>query len=60
MENAVGRYPRQSHPQNNAQAPDTGGHFTRLTAVFRIRVRMGFSDKKQFHGFAVMGVIGTA
>ncbi|HEY6844917.1 MAG TPA: hypothetical protein VI320_01760, partial [Terracidiphilus sp.] len=36
MENAARLYHRQNHPQKNAQAPDTGGLFTRLTAVFRM------------------------
>jgi hypothetical protein len=36
MENAARLYRRQNHPQKNAQAPDIGGLFTRLTAVFRI------------------------
>ena len=38
MENAARLYHRQNHPQKNAQAPDTRGLFTRLTAVFRLKV----------------------
>jgi hypothetical protein len=38
MENAARLYHRQNHPQKNAQAPDTGGLFTRLTAVFRLKL----------------------
>jgi hypothetical protein len=39
MENAARLYRRQNHPQKNAQAPDTGGLFTRLTAEFRINLK---------------------
>jgi hypothetical protein len=36
LENAARLYHRQNHPQKNAKTPDTGGLFTRLTAVFRM------------------------
>jgi hypothetical protein len=46
MENAARLYRRQNHPQKNAQAPDIGGLFTRLTAVFRF-TRMDLFNRQE-------------